>query len=85
MDKIDKVANPFVEKIIMFMANKKMWVFWTLYTIVSGVLFGVLYGAFRLVAQRWWIAPIIIIGIGLIWGTSQYSAMKSALQSEKAA
>lgn len=85
MDNIDKATETFVEKTTTFMADKKMWVFWVLYTVMSGALFSVLFGIVRLTMQRWWIAPIIIIGIGLMWGTTKYSAMKSTLRSENTA
>ncbi|MDF1567950.1 MAG: hypothetical protein P1P77_08020 [Spirochaetaceae bacterium] len=82
MDKIGKAAESVVKKTNSFMANKKIWAFWALYIVLSGVLFGLLYGILRLAAQRWWIAPIIVIGTGLMWGTAKYSVMKAALQSD---
>ena len=83
MDKVGKAAESVADKTRSFMADRKIWAFWALYIVISGALFGILYGIMRLAAQRWWIVPIIVIGIGFMWGTAKFSAMKATLQTDE--
>ncbi len=55
-----------------FLSNKPIWAFWIAYIILSGVLFGIFYTAMYLMSQLWWIPIIVIIAIGIIWGTLAY-------------
>jgi VIT1/CCC1 family predicted Fe2+/Mn2+ transporter len=55
------------------LSNKPMWMFWAVYTVMSGVLFGVFYTAMYLLALKWWLAVIVIIATGLVWGTIVYT------------
>lgn len=83
MDKIDETIKSVKERIATFMANKPMWAFWILYTVLSGVVFTALYGVVRVLAQRWWAAAITIVVIGLVWGTSTFSNMRSTQPPEE--
>lgn len=62
--------------IMSVLANKPMWVFWVVYSALSGVLFGVFYTATYLLALRWWVAVIVIIAIGMVWGSLVYTKNK---------
>ena len=84
MTKNDQEPKYTRTKLTAFTTNKPLWAFWTIYIAISGALFGVFYGVVRIVSYRWWIAPIIIIAGGIIWGTVSYLAMKKTQHSKEA-
>ncbi len=53
--------------------NKPMWIYWAAYSTLSAVLFGVFYAATYLLASKWWFALIVIVAIGMIWGSIEFT------------
>jgi len=71
--------------IMSLLANKPIWVFWIVYSALSGALFGVFYAATYLLALQWWVAVIVIIAVGMIWGSVVYSKKDRGKKAEKEA
>lgn len=70
------------EGLMSFLSNKPMWVFWIAYSVLAGVFFGIFYTATYLLALRWWVAVLVIIAIGVIWGSVVYTKNKPAKERE---
>ena len=51
------------------LAGKPVWVFWAVYTVLSGLLLGISYAAVYFLVQRWWGAAIAVVAAGMIWGS----------------
>ena len=83
MEKVDGTIKAVRGRFATFMVDKPMWGFWTLYTVFSGVIFGAMYGAARVLSQRWWVAAITIVVVGLVWGTTKFSIARSARRLEE--
>jgi hypothetical protein len=62
-----------------------MWAFWIAYTVLSGILFGIFYTAMYLMAQLWWVPIIVVIAVGMIWGTLVYPKEPQKPKEEKTA
>lgn len=83
MEKIDGTIKSVKGRLARFMADKPMWAFWTLYTVLSGVAFLAMYGAVSVLAQRWWVAAITIVVIGFVWGTSKFANARPKQRPEE--
>jgi apolipoprotein N-acyltransferase len=53
--------------------DKPLWAYWVVYSTLSAVLFGAFYATMFLLASRWWVAIIVIAGIGMIWGSVEFT------------
>jgi len=69
---INEVSKTAEKSFKSFLSDKPLWVFWIAYTLLSGILFGIFYTAMYLMAQLWWVPVIVVIAIGLTWGTLAY-------------
>ena len=69
---INEVSKTAEKSFKSFLSHKPLWVFWIAYTLLSGILFGIFYTAMYLMAQLWWVPVIVVIAIGLTWGTLAY-------------
>jgi len=66
---VNEVGKTAQMKLMSFLSNKPMWAYWIAYTVLSGILFGIFLTTMYLMAQLWWVPVIVIIVIGMIWGT----------------
>jgi hypothetical protein len=66
---VNEVGKSARNKFMSFLSGKPMWAFWIAYTVLSGILFGIFYLAMYLMALLWWIPIIVIIAVGMIWGS----------------
>ncbi|MBU0955056.1 MAG: hypothetical protein KKI09_06475 [Spirochaetes bacterium] len=80
---VNEVGKSVQKKFTSFLSDKPMWVFWITYSILSGILFGIFYAAMYLMAQLWWVPVIVIIVIGMIWGTLAYPKEAQKLKEKK--
>lgn len=60
-------------KVVSLLKDKPMWVFWAVHSVLSGLIFAIFYTVTTLLALQWWVAVIVIIAIGMIWGSIVYS------------
>lgn len=71
------------ESFMSLLSNKPIWVFWIVYSVFAGMFFGIFYTVTYLLALRWWLASLVIIAIGVIWGSIIYSNNKPEIEKEK--
>jgi len=69
---VDEVKKSAQKQFTSFLSGKPMWAYWIAYSVLSAVLFGIFYTVMYLMAWQWWIPVIIIIAVGIIWGTVAY-------------
>jgi L-asparagine transporter-like permease len=72
-ESVHKVGESVQKGVASFLSGRPLWAFWILYTILSGALFGVFYIAMYFIVLQWWIPVIIIIGVGMLWGSIAHS------------
>jgi len=72
MNEIPGIYKSLGVKLMSFLSEKPIWVFWIVFIVLSGLLFGIFYTVMYLMAFRWWIAAVTIIAIGIIWGSITY-------------
>jgi Flp pilus assembly protein TadB len=65
------------QKAETLLVDRPIWVFWLVYSGVTAVLFGIFYAITALVASRWWITLLVIVAIGLVWGSMTFSRSKT--------
>lgn len=65
--------------------NKPMWVFWIAYSVLSGILFGIFYAAMHFLALQWWVAVLVIVAVGGVWGSISYTRNSKETIREKTA
>jgi len=73
---VKEISNSLKEKLMSLLSNKPMWAFWIAYTVLAGVFFGIFYTATYLLALQWWLAVLVIIAVGVIWGSFVYTKNK---------
>ncbi len=69
---VKEVGKKVQLNLMSFLSDKPMWAFWLAYSILSGVLFGLFYLAMYLIVLQWWIPLVIILAIGIVWGSFAY-------------
>ena len=79
----NEVGKSVKKNVTSLLSNKPMWAFWIFYSALCGILFGIFYTAMYLVALQWWIPVIVIIAIGMIWGSFAYNKNKSEISDER--
>lgn len=70
---VKEVGESVQKNLMSFLSQKPIWIFWIVYSALSGILFGIFYTTIYLVAQRWWIPVVVILAVGMIWGTVAYT------------
>jgi Ca2+-dependent lipid-binding protein len=50
---------------------------------MTGVLFGIFSFAFYLLTIQWWVAVLILLVIGTVWGSIKYSQMRGRIKEEE--
>ena len=66
---IKEMIERFQVNIISYLSNKPIWLYWIVYTALIGLLFGLFYIAMFLLLLQWWVPVIVILAVGMIWGT----------------
>jgi hypothetical protein len=80
---VKEVGESVQKNLMSFLLQKPIWIFWIVYSVLSGILFGIFYTTIYLVAQRWWIPVVVIIVIGMIWGTVAYTSGTHDVKGKK--
>ncbi|TFG84425.1 MAG: hypothetical protein E4H20_03200 [Spirochaetales bacterium] len=80
---INEISKSLKENLMSLLSNKPMWVFWIAYSVLSGIFFGIFYAATYFLALQWWVATLVIIAIGVIWGTAVYTKSKQKEEEKK--
>jgi len=80
---IREVAESMEGKMMSMLKNRPIWAFWAVYSAFSGVFFGIFYTVTYLLALRWWVAVLVMVAIGIIWGSFVYSKGRRAVKSEE--
>lgn len=80
---VNEVGKSAQKQFTSFLSSKPIWAFWIAYSVLSGILFAVFYTTMYLMAQRWWIPVIVIIAIGMIWGTIAFPKESHTLKEKK--
>ena len=71
---VKDVGKSVKKNLASFLSEKPVWAFWIVYCVLTGVMFGIFYTTMYLVAQQWWIPVVVILAIGLTWGTVNYTS-----------
>jgi len=66
---IKETIQSLEDKAGSLLINKPIWVFWLVYTGIIGLLFGIFYLITTLLLSRWWVPVIIILLLGITWGS----------------
>ncbi|MDA3852391.1 MAG: hypothetical protein PF447_14150 [Spirochaetaceae bacterium] len=69
---INEVSKTAQRSFKSFLSDKPMWVFWIAYTLLCGILFGIFFTTLYFMAQLWWVPVIVVVVIGMLWGTLAY-------------
>ncbi|PKL23314.1 MAG: hypothetical protein CVV47_15395 [Spirochaetae bacterium HGW-Spirochaetae-3] len=80
---MSEIGKSPAEKLMSLLAGKPIWVSWIVFTALSGVCFGVFYTAMYLLALKWWVAALVIIAFGMVWGSLAYTKNKRLHEAEK--
>jgi len=58
------------------LTNRPIWVFWLVYTGIIALLFGIFYVITTILLARWWVPVILILALGIIWGSFAFVKTK---------
>lgn len=72
MSKIEEMSGLAEKKVSGFLSGKPIWVFWIVFTVLIGVVFGISYAAITILALRWWVLLVVIIVAGMASGSYAY-------------
>ena len=82
MNNRNGTENVVTKKIIAFLTDKPVWVWWIFHILVTGVIFGVSYMVLYLLAIQWWAGVLILFAAGMIWGSIRYFQTKGKIKAE---
>jgi uncharacterized membrane protein len=83
MEKNTAKENFIMKGIAEFLLDKPIWVWWLSYILATGALFGVFYLALYLLTIQAWVAVLILLITGIIWGTVAYSHKNLKVKEQK--
>lgn len=63
-----------------FLTNKPIWAFWLAYSALIAIVFGIFYTAMYILVLQWWVPIIIILALGIIWGSIAHERDSSTLE-----
>ena len=81
--KTNGVGESVHKNVSSFLSDKPMWAFWIFYSGLCGIMFGAFYAAMYFMVLRWWIPVILIIVIGIIWGSFAYTRNSREIEEDK--
>jgi fatty acid desaturase len=82
MATVEHVSKEAEKKVRSFLQDKPVWVYWILFTVLIGVLFGISYILIYLLSLRWWVMALVIVVAGMAAGTFAYLGKENAKKSE---
>jgi ABC-type multidrug transport system fused ATPase/permease subunit len=80
---IMKTDNVVEKSIASFLSDKPIWVWWLSYIVLTGVLFGIFYLALYLLTINWWVGVLILLIIGIVWGSIKHFQISGRIKKEK--
>ena len=83
MSKLNEIAKSLSGKLTTMLSGRPMWAFWAVYTVLSGIIFGVSYTLMYFLLLRWWVATVAVVAIGMIWGNSAHKKKELGETSEQ--
>lgn len=72
MSKIQETGKVIETQVTSFLSGKPIWMWWIGFIVLTGFFFAVFYLIFYVLTVKWWVAVIIILAIGFVWGTINY-------------
>lgn len=82
MSKIDETGKAVGKEVGSFLSDKPVWVWLIVYVVLTGIIFGLFYTIFHLLTLQWWVTTILILVVGLIWGTFAYYNRKKTPKAD---
>jgi hypothetical protein len=80
---IMKTDNVVEKSMASFLSDKPIWVWWLSYIVLTGVLFGIFYLALYLLTINWWVGVLILLIIGIVWGSIKHFQISGRIKKEK--
>lgn len=80
---INETGASLKDNFASLLSDRPMWVYWITYTVLTGIVFGIFYAAMYFLALQWWVTALVIIAIGMIWGTVSYTKSKQNNEDKK--
>ncbi len=78
-----KTDNVVEKSIASFLSDKPIWVWWLSYIVLTGVLFGIFYLALYLLTINWWVGVLILLIVGIVWGSIKHFQIRGRIKTEK--
>lgn len=78
MSQINKTKEQLAIQAANFLTGRPIWIWWISYTCLAGLLFGIFYFVWNILTDKWWAVALIILGVGIVWGTISYYNQKSS-------
>ena len=72
MSNIHEVSDEASKKVLGVLSGKSIWMYWIVFTLMIGIVFGIGYGVMYLISFRWWILALVIVVAGMASGTFAY-------------
>ena len=72
MSNIHEVSDEASKKVLGVLSGKSIWMYWIVFTLMIGIVFGIGYGVMYLLSFRWWILALVIVVAGMASGTFAY-------------
>ena len=80
---VKEVGKSVKKNLASFLSGKPVWAFWIVYSVLTGIMFGIFYTAMYLVALQWWIPVVVVLLIGVVWGTVIHTDSTEKSEEEK--
>ena len=80
---IMKTDNVVEKSMASVLSDKPIWVWWLSYIVLTGVLFGIFYLALYLLTINWWVGVLILLIIGIVWGSIKRFQISGRIKKEK--
>lgn len=73
-----EISNSVGGQLNRLLAYMPMWLSSVVYTALTGLCFGLIYRLMHLLIIRWWAAAIVVVAVGITWGTIAYRTRVNA-------
>ena len=80
MSQIENTGKIISDKAGSMLTGKPIWFWWAGYVLFTAILFGVFYLTFYILTVQWWAVILLVLVIGIIWGTVAFTNKKSVLK-----
>lgn len=78
MSEIENTKNVIETGVVSFLSEKPIWFWWLTFSFITGLLFGLFYFVVYVLTLKWWVVTILILLVGVIWGTIGFVNKKKA-------